>query len=78
MLTPSVPELANIFRLTETEAEVVLSLARRMTPWAIARARGVSVYTVQGHIRRAMCKCGARTQSALVAQVVGCRAAAAG
>ena len=77
MLTPSVPELANNYRLTDTEAEVALALARRMTPWAIARARGVSVYTIQGHIRRAMSKCGVPTQSALVAQVLTRRVAVA-
>jgi DNA-binding CsgD family transcriptional regulator len=57
------------WQLTPAEARSVAALAAGRSPREIAIEHDISVHTVRTQLKRAMCKAGVHTQSALVALV---------
>ena len=67
------PDLAGVqalFKLTLTEAGVVVALAQGRSTPEIAEAMGVQPNTVQAHIKRVLAKSGTNRQAQLVALVL--------
>jgi DNA-binding CsgD family transcriptional regulator len=81
---PEADSLARLYSLTPAEAGLAESLVRGVGLAAACEARGISVNTGKGYLKRIFDKTGARRQSEFVAMVLqgvapfGARAEAAG
>ena len=55
--------------ITERQTEILRLVARGMTSKEIARHEGITLHTVNTHVRRAMLTLGVGTRAAAVAQI---------
>ena len=56
--------------ITDRQSEILLLVARGMTSKEIARHEGISLHTVNTHVRRARSALGVGTRAAAVAAIV--------
>jgi DNA-binding CsgD family transcriptional regulator len=68
--TPQLPDLCQMFDLTNSEASTVAALAQGHNPREIAKMRRIGYTTVRTHLRSAFAKTGTRRQAELVALVL--------
>jgi DNA-binding CsgD family transcriptional regulator len=69
---PQLPDLRQMFDLTNSEAATVAALVQGRNPREIAKMRRIGYTTVRTHLRSAFAKTGARRQAELVALVLRC------